>query len=288
MNHIKNLFLNDKFILGVILINAIIIFLQASGIDNPGIQILDVTCTLIFMIEMIVKHVEYGVKNYWSSRWNRLDGTLVILSIPSIIALFIPTDLMDFSFLMVLRLLRMFRFLRVLHFFPNISQIVNGFKLAVRESYAVLICFFITIVVIGLINCSLFQDIAPEYFGTPLDSIYSVFRICTVEGWYDIPDAIASATSPGIGRLVRFYFCLLLIGGGIIGLSFINSIFVDAMAEDNNDSVHERLDKLEEKIDLLLAEKGLQINAEQKTNEEETEVNSHNEESDNQRIEETK
>lgn len=288
MNHIKNLFLNDKFILGVILINAIIIFLQASGIDNPGIQILDVTCTLIFMIEMIVKHVEYGAKNYWSSRWNRLDGTLVILSIPSIIALFIPTDLMDFSFLMVLRLLRMFRFLRVLHFFPNISQIVNGFKLAVRESYAVLICFFITIVVIGLINCSLFQDIAPEYFGTPLDSIYSVFRICTVEGWYDIPDAIASATSPGIGRLVRFYFCLLLIGGGIIGLSFINSIFVDAMAEDNNDSVHERLDKLEEKIDLLLAEKGLQINAEQKTNEEETEVNSHNEESDNQRIEKTK
>jgi voltage-gated sodium channel len=39
--------------------------------------------------------------------------------------------------------------------------------------------------------------------------------------------------------------------GGIIGLSLINSIFVDAMAEDNNDEVLEKLRRLEEKIDQL-------------------------------------
>ena len=256
MKHIKNLFLNEKFILGVILLNAVVIFLQTGGTDNTWIQIIDVTCTLVFLLEMIIKHHALGVKGYWSSNWNRLDGILVILSLPSLIALFIPTGMIDFSFLLILRLLRTFRFLRILHFFPNISQIIKGFKLAIRESYAILLCFLVLIIVFGLINCSLFKDIAPAYFSTPMQSIYSVFRICTIEGWYDIPETIATSTTPFIGRLVRFYFCMLLLMGGIIGMSFINSIFVDAMVADNNDDVKKKLDEIEQKIDTLLKEKG--------------------------------
>ena len=148
----KNLLLNEKFIFSIILLNAIVIFLQASNVDNIGIQIIDVACTLIFLLEMITKHAEYGVKGYWSSGWNRLDGILVILSIPSVIALFIPEHLMDLSFLMVLRLLRTLRFLRVLHFFPNFDQIAKGFKLAVKQSYGILLCFLVLIIVFGLFN----------------------------------------------------------------------------------------------------------------------------------------
>ena len=70
-----------------------------------------------------------------------------------------------------------------------------------------------------------------------------------MEGWYEVPDAIALATSPLIGKIVRLYFCLLLCGGGIIGLSFVNSVFVDAMAEDNNDKVLEHLSKIEKKLE---------------------------------------
>lgn len=252
MKQLKHLFLNEKFILGVIFVSAVVIFLQASNIDNVWLQTIDVVCTLVFIIEMIVKHFEYGAKGYWSSGWNRLDGILVIISLPSLVALFVPDGLIDLSFLLVLRLLRAFRFLRVLHFFPNFTKIVAGFKMAIRESYAILLCFLVLVVVFGLINCSLFKDVAPAYFATPFDSIYSVFRICTVEGWYDIPDTISAATTPAIGKVVRFYFCLLLIMGGIIGMSFINSIFVDAMVADNNDDVKAKLDEIERKIDQLM------------------------------------
>ncbi|MBQ9509877.1 MAG: ion transporter [Bacteroidales bacterium] len=249
MKNLKNLFLNEKFILSIILLNAVVIFLQSFNMDNIWIQITDMICTLIFIVEMGIKHVALGVKNYWKSRWNRLDGTLVILSIPSIIAFLFPISMMDLSFLMILRLLRSLRFLRVLHFFPNIGQVIKGFKLAIRESYAILLCFLLLIVLFGLINCSLFKDMAPMYFETPLKAIYSVFRVCTVEGWYEIPDAIAAATSPTIATLVRIYFSLLLLAGGIIGMSFINSIFVDAMVADNNDDVKAKLDEIEKKID---------------------------------------
>lgn len=256
MKLVKNLFLNEKFILAVILLNAVVIYLQACAIDNIWIQIIDLVCTLIFVIEMIIKHKELGFKAYWSSGWNRLDGILVLISIPSLIAFFVPTGSMDLSFLLILRLLRSFRFLRVLHFFPNVTQVFKGFKLALRESYAILFCFFILIIVFGLINCSLFKDIAPKYFNTPLTSIYSVFRICTVEGWYEIPDAITKVTSPNIGSMVRLYFCILLVMGGVIGMSLINSVFVDAMVSDNNDDVKAKLEEIEKKLDQLLEEKG--------------------------------
>ena len=39
--------------------------------------------------------------------------------------------------------------------------------------------------------------------------------------------------------------------GGIIGMSLVNSIFVDAMAEDNNDEVLEKLRQIEELLNKL-------------------------------------
>lgn len=254
MKHFKKFFLNEKFILGVILLNSVVIYLQVSGVVSPVITVLDVFCTLVFLLEMIIKRKDLGVKGYWSSGWNRLDGILVILSLPSLVEIFLPSGLMDLSVLLIIRLLRVVRFLRVLHFFPNFGQIIAAFKLALRESYAILLAFFVVIVIFGLINCNLFKDIAPQYFSTPLQSVYSVFRICTVEGWYDIPDTIAAASTPAVGSLVRLYFCFLLILGGIIGMSFINSVFVDAMVSDNNDDLKEKLDEIERKIDRLIDE----------------------------------
>lgn len=122
-----------------------------------------------------------------------------------------------------------------------------------RESYAILLSFLVIIVIFGLINCSLFREADPEHFQTPLRSIYAVFQICTVEGWYEIPDTLAAyyGASTLAAECVRFYFCFLLLIGGIIGMSFINSIFVDAMVADNNDEVLSKLDAMQQSIDDL-------------------------------------
>ena len=80
---IRQVLLNERFILVVILINSVLIYAQVSGYENYFMGILDTICTFIFLFEMIVKHKEYGVKGYWSDGWNRLDGSLVILSLPS-------------------------------------------------------------------------------------------------------------------------------------------------------------------------------------------------------------
>lgn len=100
-----------------------------------------------------------------------------------------------------------------------------------------------------------FPDAAPEYFGSPIDSIYAIFRICTGEGWNEIPDTIAEGTSIITARWVRLYFSILLVICSIIGLSLVNSIFVDAMVSDNNDDLEKQVKELNTKIDQLLAER---------------------------------
>jgi voltage-gated sodium channel len=75
-----------------------------------------------------------------------------------------------------------------------------------------------------------------------------------VEGWYEIPDTVAeyyNASSIAAG-FIRLYFCALLILGGIIGMSFINSIFVDAMVSDNNNELESQMKELNAKMDELL------------------------------------
>lgn len=253
MRLLKKIFLNEHIILGVIILNAAIIFAQESGINCLALSIADLICTLIFIVEMAVKQAVYGIRGYWRSGWNRLDGILVILSLPSVVAFFVPAGVLgNLSVLLVLRLLRVLRFFRILHVFPNFSTIAKNFGKAMRDSYGVFAGFLVLIVIVALISCALFRDSAPEYFATPIDSIYSIFRICTGEGWNEIPDTIAEGSTIVTARWVRLYFSILLVICSIIGLSLVNSIFVDAMVSDNNDDLEKKIDELNRKIDSLL------------------------------------
>ena len=254
MTNRKSIFTSERIILLVILLNSVILFLQEGGVQSHTINLIDALCTIFFIIEMTVKHRQLGIKGYWTSGWNKLDGILVLLSIPSLVAYFVPTHMLDLSILLILRVLRVFRIFRIIHVFPNFSSTMKGLGKALHDSLPIFAGFLILILVISLFNCAQFKDISPKYFGTPWDSIYSTFRLCTVEGWYEIPDALSASMSPARVAGVRIYFVLILIFGGIIGLSLVNSIFVDAMVSDNNDELEAEVKKLNEKIDLLTEE----------------------------------
>jgi len=118
----------------------------------------------------------------------------------------------------------------------------------------------IFLLIFSIIGSELFREY--DAFKTPLDSIYTTFRLFSGEGWNEIPDSIAEhLNNPAVGYLVRFYFSFLLILGCFIGMSMLNSIFVDAMVKDDNDDVkqellatQEKLAAIEEKLNRLLAE----------------------------------
>ena len=147
-----------------------------------------------------------------------------------------------------MRLLKSFRMAR---FIPNIDKLLKGLKLAFRASLLVMVAFVVFLVVFSILTSAIFGKVDATHFGNPAISLYSIFRLFSVEGWYELPDAIAANASRSWGIFARCYFSILMFFGGIIGISLINSIFVDSMAEDNNDEVLERLKHIEDKLNQM-------------------------------------
>lgn len=245
----KRFFTNDNMMLVLVLINTGIIFI--SGFmpgQGGGLLIVDTLFTLLFLFEALVKIRVHGFSDYWSDGWNRFDFILVLLALPSCINLF-GIVFPGTNILLSLRTMRAFKTFRLLKFIPNIDNLINGIKLASKASFIVAIGLIVLLLVFSIITTFLFGDSAPQYFGNPALSVYSIFRLFTIEGWYDMPEAIAANSGSAMAVFARIYFAILLFFGGIIGMSLVNSIFVDAMAADNNDEVLEKLSRLEKKID---------------------------------------
>ncbi len=251
MNKVKRCFLNENFILGLIIANALLIFVQEFELTGNRLDYFESVFTLLFVIEMAIKIREYGFSKYISTGWNKLDFILVIIAIPSVAVIFFDTNISELNIFLTLRVFRVFKFFRLVRFFPNVTSLVTSVQRAIKASYIVIAGFFLLVFIVSLVTCSLYKNTVPEYFGNPLTSFYSIFRLFSVEGWYEIPDLIATRTIPLIAFLSKLYFIILLLCGGILGLSLVNSIFVDAMVSDNNDDLQEEVSQLSKKIESL-------------------------------------
>jgi voltage-gated sodium channel len=264
MSRIKKIFLNDYCILYLIIANAFLIFVQEFQLRGSILDYFEPIFTLLFIFEMIIKINEFGFSKYMSNSWNRLDFILVILSIPSLGAIFWNDNIFQLNIFLTLRVFRVFKFFRLIRFFPNAQILVKSVKRALKASYIIIASFFLLVFIVALISCSLYKKILPEYFNDPLRSFYSIFRLFSVDGWHEIPDLISIRTTPFIAFFSKIYFSILLFGGGIIGLSLVNSIFVHAMVSDNNDDLEKKVSQLSEKIDLL-SEKIQELNSNHNT-----------------------
>ena len=158
---IKRLFLNDKFILLLILLNAVTIFVSGFEMYSNNRFILSLTDNLItglFIVELIVKFKEFGIKNYFKSNWNKFDFILIALSFPTLFAFIINIEITSFSFLLVFRVMRVFKSFRFLKFIPGIEHLVKGISRALKASIVVLMGFVIYIFIIGVFSFYMFKE----------------------------------------------------------------------------------------------------------------------------------
>lgn len=260
MKPIKSFFLNDKIIFGLILINSIIIFVQGFPSNTLGdtayriLGNLDDAISLLFVCEVVIKSIHFGVREYLKSTWNKFDVLLILLSLPPLLVRVLPIEFAatHLSFLLVFRVFRIFKFFRFIQFFPQVEQIFGSIQEAMKASFMVLIGFVVFIFITSILSCYFYQTIAPHHFGDPIVSFYTMFKIFTIEGWNAIPDELAASGQLGTMGcfFTKLYFVSILILGGIIGLSIVNSIFVDAMISNNTENVEmeEQVNVIEKKV----------------------------------------
>lgn len=252
---IKRLFLDDRFIILLILINSVILFFSGYFQEEDQkffLNAIDHSITILFIIEFFFKFIEFGPKSYFNSNWNRLDFTLILLATPALISFFFRLEFLDFSYLLVFRILRVFKAIRFLKFIPDIEKLLAGVQRAMKASLFVLTGFIVYIFMIGILSFYLFQGTDSEYFKEPLIALYSTFKIFTIEGWFEIPENLTVNYSKAETFFTYLYFIFIVLTGGVFGLSIINSIFVDAMVSDNNDEIEKKIEVIDYKISEIL------------------------------------
>jgi voltage-gated sodium channel len=250
--------LAEPVVLTLIAINGAAVFLDAfptvHAQHGPTLFWIDYACLLYFVFEMGARMVRRGgFRGYWRfSGWNRFDFVIVAISLPTLLAPAVPM-LDEFA---VLSAGRVLRFARLLRFVPNALELWAGLKRALKASVAVFCVLALMNLLFALGAMALFGDVAPQYFGDPGRAMYTLFKVFTIEGWYEVPDAIAEDVAAS-GRLlsgawwvgaVRAYFVIAVLCGGLLGLSLANAVFVDEMTADNTRRVEALVAELTDEL----------------------------------------
>lgn len=254
----RRLFLSERSILVAVSLNALVIFVLSfpSYSDNFWLRLLDELFILFFVVEVILKMRYLSVRTYFSNPWNRFDFTVVVASLPSLLVTVLPIP--NTSIAIIFRLFRLVRMVRLLRFVPNIDHLAKGLARAFRSSIFVFLSLLGLNIFLSLFTCHIYHEVVPEYFGDPLISSYTIFQLFTVEGWNDIPALIAQRSDPLYAGLTRFYFVIVVLLGGIFGMSLANAVFVDEMTIDNNMALEKKIDNLNNTVTELkkMLEKG--------------------------------
>jgi voltage-gated sodium channel len=248
--------INENVVVAVILLNTTAIILRGFEVWRTHIDLLlftvDYTCTVFFVLEGITKISRFGFAKYWSSGWNRFDFTVVVISMPMLLTPVL--DLHEFTVVLVLRTGRLLRFFRLLRFVPDADRIWTGVGRGLKAVAGVGVALGLYNVTLGLAACYLFSDASPEHFGDPLVATYTLFKVFTVEGWYEVPELVAAGMDPMLGALTKAFFVGAVLTGGVVGLSMANAVFVDEMVIDNTNQIEDQIAALLDEVVALRAE----------------------------------
>lgn len=157
----------DNVVLLFIALNCITLAMERPNIppwskERLFLQTANNVFTAVFAVEMLIKVVAtgmfYGTDAYFTSGWNIMDGSLVIISIIDLLmGLISESSPRIFGILRVFRLLRSLRPLRVINRAPGLKLVVQTLLSSLRPiGNIVLICctFFI---IFGILGVQLFK-----------------------------------------------------------------------------------------------------------------------------------
>lgn len=261
----------DNLVLIFIALNCITLAMERPNIppDSPEkifLQSSNYIFSIVFATEMFIKVVAsgmcYGPNAYFTSGWNIMDGSLVIISVVDIIMFLInDTTSRIFGILRVFRLLRSLRPLRVINRAPGLKLVVQTLLSSLRPiGNIVLICctFFI---IFGILGVQLFKGTFYYCLGENMTGIetkddclergylwknqkynfddlvqalMSLFVLSSRDGWVNIMytglDAVGPDKQPKVNysewRLLYFIAFILLVG------FFVLNMFVGVVVEN--------------------------------------------------------
>lgn len=165
----------ESFIITVIILNALIIGVE-TYVQSPMLKIADKVCVGIFLLEIALKFIgRRSSKEYFTDGWNWFDIIVVA-------GVFIPATN---GVSTALRILRVFRVLRLIHFVSELRLITGVLLKSLRSMAFIGVLLVIVAYIYAVIGVELFGKYMPEY-ATLHESFFSLFRSLTAEDWTDL------------------------------------------------------------------------------------------------------
>ncbi len=124
----------------------------------------------------------------------------------------------------VLRALRILRVLRLVSLVPSMRAVVGALLKALPGMASIIGLLALVLYVSAVLATKLFGAIAPQFFGTLGNSLFTLFQIMTVEGWPDIAREVM-AVAP---HAWVFFVTYLLIATFMV-LNLFIAVVVNAM-----------------------------------------------------------
>ena len=164
-----------KFIMGLIIVNAVILGLETSPkvmeLAGRELQLFDQVVIVIFCIELGLRVYAKGLQ-FFRDPWGIFDLMVVAITL-------VPSN----EALTVLRALRVVRVFRLVSTIPRLRRIVAALLHAVPGVGAIIVLLLIVFYVFSVITTKIFGQNFPDWFGSLGDSMFTLFQIMTLESW---------------------------------------------------------------------------------------------------------
>lgn len=176
----------QNFILGVILVTAVIIGLQTSEtlMERHGrlFDRADAAVQTIFVLEIVIRLVAHWPQlgRFFRDGWSVFDLLVVAASL-------LPQA---GAFAMVARLARLLRVTRLVSVFPELRLIVTTMLRSIPSMGHVLMMLGLVLYVYGILGFYLFRAHDPERWGTLGAALLTLFQMLTLEGWVEVQAAV--------------------------------------------------------------------------------------------------
>lgn len=226
----------NVFLLAVV-VNTIDLSLYGLLNDPDQVQSLDVInekLTYVFLVEMGIKLLGYGIIGYVMIPMNVFDGVIVIVSL---IDITITAGAANISALRAIRILRVLRILRPLHYMQKIMKVF--YKNFFSFIYIILILVLL-IIVYTLIGTQIYagnlnnaKTGVRQTFNTFYYSFLSVFQLVSIENWNDIENITMES---GVNvALTLFYLLTVMIFGNYVFLNLFLGVLLKGFSENEDD-----------------------------------------------------
>ncbi|GAA0234742.1 ion transporter [Marinomonas primoryensis] len=165
----------QRFLLALILINAIILGLETSPevmtAVGPFLMALDKAILAVFVIELTIRLLVHRFA-FFKDGWNVFDFIVVGIAL-------VPAS----GPFAVLRALRVLRVLRVLTFVPSMRKIVGALIKSLNGMLSIAMVLGLVYYVAAVMVTKLFGEAFPDWFGSLGASLYTLFQVMTLESW---------------------------------------------------------------------------------------------------------